>query len=75
MTHGPVTYILPDVPWDILIGPILHDAPAGAIIEVHTEPMQELVQRRLIEAGRTDIVLRLEHVEQQRQPPHEHDGG
>lgn len=59
MNHGPVTYILPDLPWDILIGPILHDAPAGAIIEVHTEAMRALVEQRLTEAGRADMVLRL----------------
>lgn len=59
MTPGPVTYILPDLPWEILLGPILHDAPAGSVIEVHTSPMQALVERRLIEAGRSDIVLRL----------------
>jgi hypothetical protein len=59
MMLGPYTYILPDLPWDILLDGILHDAPAGAVIEVHTEPMHELVERRLAEAGRTDLVLRL----------------
>jgi hypothetical protein len=59
MTHGPVTYILPDLPWEILLDGVLRDAPAGAVIEVHTEPMRALVERRLAEAGRTDLVLRL----------------
>lgn len=59
MTHGPITYILPDLSWEILLGPIMHDAPAGAVIEVHTQPMQALVAGRLSEAERTDIVLRL----------------
>ena len=59
MMHRPITYILPDLPWDILLGPILHDAPAGAVIEVHTEAMRELVEQRRAKAGRTDIVLRL----------------
>ncbi len=59
MTQGPITYILPDLPWDILLDPILRDAPASAVIEVHTQLMCELVERRLAEAGRTDIVLRL----------------
>ncbi len=58
MTQGPITYVLPDLPWDILLDPILRDAPAGAVIEVHTEPMWALVERRLAEAGRTDLVLR-----------------
>ncbi len=59
MTQGPITYILPDLPWDLLLDPILRDAPAGAVIEVHTEPMRALVEQRLAEAGRTDLVLRL----------------
>ncbi len=59
MTQGPVTYILPDLPWDLLVDPILRDAPAGAVIEVHTEAMHELVAQRLAMAGRRDIVLRL----------------
>jgi len=57
--RGPITYILPDLPWDLLLDPILRDAPAGAVIEVHTAPMYELVEQRRVKAGRTDIVLRL----------------
>ncbi len=57
--RGPITYILPDLPWDLLLDPILRDAPVGAVIEVHTEAMRELVERTLAEAGRTDLVLRL----------------
>ncbi len=59
MTQGPITYILPDLPWEILLDAIVREAPAGAVIEVHTQPMQALVERRLVEAGRTDLVLRL----------------
>ena len=59
MTHGPITYILPDLPWEILLDAIVREAPAGAVIEVHTQPMQALVEQRLAEAGRTDIVLRV----------------
>ena len=59
MTHGPVTYILPDLPWAVLLDGIMREAPAGAVIEVHTQRMQELVEQRLTEAGRTDIVIRL----------------
>ena len=59
--RGPITYILPDLPWDLLLDPILRDAPAGAVIEVHTEAMRELVEQKLAKAGRTDIVLRLKH--------------
>ena len=59
MTHGPITYILPDLPWEILLDAIMREAPAGAVIEVHTQRMQALVGRRLAEAGRPDLVLRL----------------
>ncbi len=59
MTQGPITYILPDLPWEILLDAIVREAPAGAVIEVHTPAMQALVKQRLAEAGRTDIVLRL----------------
>ena len=70
MTQGPITYILPDLPWEILLDPIVREAPAGAVIEVHTPAMQALVKQRLAESGRTDIVLRLEHTEQKRRGPH-----
>ena len=59
MTHGPVTYILPDLPWAVLLDGIMREAPAGAVIEVHTQRMQALVEQRLAEVGRTDLVIRL----------------
>ncbi len=59
MTQGPITYILPDQPWAVLLEGIMRDAPAGAVLEVHTQPMHALVERRLVEAGRTDLVVRL----------------
>ncbi len=59
MTRGPITYILPNLPWAVLLEGIMRDAPAGAVLEVHTQPMQALVERRLVEAGRTDLVVRL----------------
>ena len=65
MTHGPITYILPDLPWEILLDAIVREAPAGAVIEVHTQAMQALVKQRLVEAQRTDLVLRL--VEQRKE--------
>ncbi len=59
MTQGPITYILPDLPWQILLDAIVREAPAGAVIEVHTPAMQALVKQRLTQAGRTDLVVRL----------------
>lgn len=58
MSQGPVTYILPDVTWQILLDVILRDAPPDAVIEVHTLSMQAVVEKRLAETGRTDLVLR-----------------
>jgi hypothetical protein len=59
VTQGPVTYILPDLPWQVLLDAIVREAPAGAVIEVHTTAMKALVERRLADAGRTDLELRL----------------
>ena len=59
MIHGLITYILPDLPWEILLDAIMREAPAGAVIEVHTPAMQALVERRLAEAGRADLLVRL----------------
>ena len=59
MTQGPITYILPDLPWEVLLDAIVREALAGAVIEVHTPAMQALVKQRLTEAGRTDLVVRL----------------
>ena len=59
MTHGPITYILPDLPWEVLLDAIAREALAGAVIEVHTPAMQAVVEQRLVEAGRTDLVVRL----------------
>lgn len=59
MRGGPVTYILPDLSWSILLGPILQDAPIGSAIEVHTLSMFNLVEPLLIEAGRVDLAVRL----------------
>ncbi len=59
MTQGPITYILPDLPWEVLLDAIVREALAGAVIEVHTPAMRALVKQRLAEAGRTDLVVRL----------------
>ncbi len=54
----PTTYILPDLPWAILLGPILQDARPGDVIEVHTDAMREHVEQVVREAGRADLVVR-----------------
>ena len=65
MTPALCTYILPDLAWAVLLDAIMREAPPGAVIEVHTQAMQVLVERRLMGAGRTDLVLRL--VEQRKE--------
>ena len=55
--RAPHRYILPDVAWACLLDGILRDAPTGAVIEVHTAAMEELVEQALQQAGRHDVVL------------------
>ena len=50
-----VTYILPTTAWASLLEVITRDAPAGSVIEVHTEAMYTLVEQTLHAHGRTDI--------------------
>lgn len=57
MTLAPMTYILPTTAWAVLLEPIVHDAPPGAVIEVHTEAMQQLVVQTLQAAGRVDLTV------------------
>ena len=54
----PTTYILPDLPWAVLLAPIMRDARSGDVIEVHTSAMRELVERVVREAGREDLIVR-----------------
>ncbi len=56
---APTTYILPDLPWAVLLAPIMRDARRGDVIEVHTDAMYQHVQQVVREAGRTDLVVRL----------------
>ena len=55
----PVTAILPTVAWAVLLAPIAHDAPPGAVIEVHTDEMQALTEQTLAQLGRPDLTIRL----------------
>ena len=63
----PVTYILPTVAWAVLLGPIAHDAPPGAVIEVHTDEMREVAEQTLAQLGRPDLVV---HLRPPRRPAH-----
>ncbi len=57
-TMRPTTYILPDLPWAVLLSPIMRDARPGDIIVVHTDAMREHVEQVVRAAGRDDIVVR-----------------
>ena len=50
-------YILPTTDWAGLVPSIVRDAQPGAVLEVHTEDMAELVRRALEAAGRADLHL------------------
>ena len=59
--HGrrvaPTTYILPDLPWGVLLEPILQQAPPGATIIVYTTAMRTHVEQALRDAGRGDVIV------------------
>ena len=54
-------YILPTTDWASLVPVIIHDAPPGAVLEVHTEEMAVLVRHALAEAERSDLHLVVQH--------------
>ena len=53
----PKRYILPDLPWAILLEVILRDAPPGSVIEVHTTAMRDAADQAVQQAGRDDLVV------------------
>lgn len=54
----PTTFILPDLPWAVLLAPIMHDARPGDVIVVYTDAMRERVEQAVHAAGRDDLVIR-----------------
>jgi hypothetical protein len=59
-----LTYILPTVAWVSLLPIVAHDAPAGAVIEVHTAEMLLLAQQALQRCNCDDVEVRLVHRQQ-----------
>ena len=55
---APTTYILPDLPWAVLLAPIVRDARPGDIVVVHTDAMRAHVEQVVRTAGRDDLVIR-----------------
>ncbi len=53
------TFILPDLPWAVLLPVIAKDARPGDVIEVHTEAMREVAEAALRAAGRQDVAVEL----------------
>jgi hypothetical protein len=54
---APTTYILPDLPWAVLLGPITHDARPGDVIVVYTDAMRKHVEQVVRAAGRNDLIV------------------
>ena len=54
----PTTYILPDLDWADLLGPILRDARPGAVVVVYTTAMRAHVEQVARATGRDDLVIR-----------------
>ena len=51
------TYTLPDLPWAVLLEPILHQAPPGATIVVYTAAMRAHVEQAVRAADREDLLV------------------
>ena len=54
----PSTYILPDLPWAVLLAPIVRDARPGDVLVVYTDAMRGHVEQVVRAAGRDDLVVR-----------------
>jgi hypothetical protein len=52
------TYTLPDLPWAVLLSPIVRDARPGDIVVVYTDAMRQHVEQVVHAAGRDDLVVR-----------------
>ena len=52
------TYTLPDLPWAVLLSPIVRDARPGDIVVVYTDAMRVHVEHFVHAAGATDLVIR-----------------
>ena len=57
-TVAPMTFILPDLPWAVLLRPIVRDARPGDSVVVHTDAMRVHVEHFVRAAGRDDLLVR-----------------
>ena len=53
-----MTYILPDLPWAVLLTTIVRDARAGDVIVVYTDAMRTHVELVVRALGRDDLIVR-----------------
>jgi hypothetical protein len=58
VTRVPATFILPDLPWAVLLETIVRDARPGDRIVVYTDPMRQHVEQVVRAAGRDDLEIR-----------------
>ncbi len=58
-TGRATTFILPDLPWAVLLPVIAKDARPGDVIEVHTEAMREVAEAALRAENRQDVAVEL----------------
>lgn len=52
-------FILPDLGWSCLLGPIAHDARPGALLVTYSAAMRDLCEQTLAALGRTDVSVEL----------------
>ena len=53
----PSTFILPDLPWAVLLAPIVRDARSGDVLVVYTNAMRLHVEQVVRTARRDDLVV------------------
>ena len=54
----PSSYILPDLPWAVLLEPIVRVARPGDVLVVYTDAMRQHVEHIVHTAGRDDLIIR-----------------
>lgn len=52
-------YILPNLGWSCLLGPIARDARPGAVIVTYSAVMHDLCEQTLAALGRRDVTVEL----------------
>ena len=53
----PSTFILPDLPWAVLLDTIVRDARSGDVLIVYTDAMRQHVEQVVRAADREDLIV------------------